>query len=399
MKQIILALVGVMIFLGCNSENNKLTSKLQRDLNPNATESELSKLIEDNNNFAYALYQNLDSSKNNTFFSPISISHALMMLYKGAAEETKQEMRMALNLTVDDARVDKIFNKLDLGLNVEVQEHIFKIANAIWPEKSFHFEQDYLDNIMVNYGASLKTLDYVNIPENSREKINSWVEDKTEDRIKDLIPEGAINSQTKMVISNATYFKDSWEHAFNPDNTKKGLFNKIETDFMNQTEVFPYYEDDNLQAIKLNYKSGISSMVIYLPKVDNLNQEAFNIEESFERYKVTLKMPKFEFISPSISLINTLETLGMKTAFDSKKANFSFLSKNGSLYVSDILHKAFIKIDEHGTEAAAATAILIKNTGIEEVPEANLTLDRPFIYQIVDNKTKQILFMGHMIKP
>ncbi len=402
MKEIITALVGAMLLVGCNStttEQNEIISKLQRDLEPKVSDTELKQLVNDNNKFAFSLYQNLDSSEENTFFSPISISHALMMTYEGAGGETKAEMKTALGLTLDDTRVHEAFNKLDLGLNVNDETHIFKIANAIWPEKSFKFEQNYLDTIMVNYGASLKTLDYANSPEVSRKEINSWVEDKTEDKIKDLIPEGAINSMTRMVLSNATYFKGEWEHTFNPDQTEKGFFNDIETDFMNQTEVFPYYEDDNLQAIKLGYKTGKSSMVIFLPKVDNLTPTAFNIEDSFERYRVTLKMPKFEFTSASISLTDTLKTLGMKSAFNSNEADFSFLSRSDSLYISDVLHKAFIKVDEQGTEAAAATAVLIATTGFEEAPSVNLTLDRPFIYQIIDNETKQILFMGHMIKP
>ena len=391
MKEIISAFVGAMIFLGCSGETNELESKLQRELEPKTSKAQLSQLVADNNKFALTLYQNLESNESNTFFSPISISHALMMTYAGASGETKQEMKRALNLTLDDDSIHKAFNRLDLDLNTD----IFKIANSIWPSKSFEFEQEYLDTIMVNYGASLKTLDYQNQPEESRITINKWVEEKTKDKIKELIPEGAITQMTKMVLSNATYFKGEWEHVFNPENTENGLFNNsVDVEYMNQTEIFPYYEDDSLQAIKLDYKSGKSSMIITLPKGDS-----YDIKGDFTRHRVTLKMPKFEFSSNSISLSKTMKTLGMKSAFDRDKADFSLMSKSGSLYISDILHKAFIKVDEHGTEAAAATAVLIDTTGFEEVPTATLTLDKPFIYQIVDNETGQILFMGHMLKP
>ncbi len=396
MKQIITAFVGAMFFLGCGSETNELESKLQRELEPKVSKTQLSQLVKDNNKFALSLYKNLDSNENNTFFSPISISQALMMTYAGASGVTKQEMKTALKITLDDDSLHKAFNKLDLGLNINDDTDIFKIANSIWPSKSFEFEQNYIDTIMVNYGASLKTLDYQNKPEESRKTINRWVEDKTEQRIKDLIPKGAINSMTRMVLSNATYFKGEWKHVFNPDNTQKGSFNNTieDVDYMNQTEIFPYYEDASLQAVKLDYKTGKNSMILILPKEDT-----YDIKGDFTRHRVTLKMPKFEFTSDSISLTDTMKTLGMKSAFNRDEADFSLMSKSGSLYISDIMHKAFIKVDEKGTEAAAATAVLIATTAIEEVPSVELTLDRPFIYQIIDNETGQILFMGHMLKP
>jgi serpin B len=403
MKEIITALVGAMLLVGCNSTSSKqdeVSSKLQRDLEPKVSEEELSQLVTDNNKFAFSLYQNLNDAQNNTFFSPVSISHALMMTYAGAEGETKEEMKTALGLTLDDTRIHESFNKLDLGLNTNDQTHIFNIANAIWPSRDFEFEQNYLDAIMVNYGASLKTLDYTNSPEESRKTINSWVEEKTEDKIKDLIPEGAITTMTKMVLSNATYFKASWEHPFNTDNTQRGIFNtEQEIDFMNQTEVFPYFEDENVQAIKLDYQGSKSAMIILLPKVDTFTPSTFNIQESFERYRVSLKMPKFKFTSDSISLTDTMKTLGMKLAFDSDRADFSNLSQKGSIYISNIMHKAFIEVDEHGTEAAAATAVLLSTTGIEIVPNAQMSIDKPFVYMIVDNETGQILFLGHMLKP
>jgi len=398
MKEIITVLFGAMLLVGCNttaSKQDEVSSKLQRDLEPNVSDAELSQLVADNNKFAHALFQNLDSSEENIFFSPISISHALMMTYAAAAGETKQEMKTALNLTLEDDRVHEAFNKLDLGLNMQEDTDIFKIANSIWPSKDFEFEENYLDAIMVNYGASLKTLDYQNKPEDSRKEINSWVEDKTEDKIKDLIPEGLITPLTKMVLSNATYFKGEWEHAFNPDNTQKGFFNNsIDVEYMNQTEVFPYYEDESLQAVKLDYKSGKNSMIIILPKGDS-----YDIKGDFTKHRVTLKMPKFEFTSKSISLVDTMKTLGMNRAFDNN-ADFSLMSSSSSLKIGDIIHKAFIKVDEQGTEAAAATVVLlVMKGGIVGVPTATLTLDKPFIYMIVDNETDQILFMGHMLKP
>lgn len=395
MKEIITTLVSMMLLVGCNSQTDALESKLQRELNPNATDTELQQLITDNNEFAYTLYKHLDDKENNTFFSPISISHALMMTYAGTGGETRKEMKTALNMTLDDSRVHQVYNKLELALNINEDQNIFKIVNSIWPSKDFAFEQNYLDTLLVNYGATLRTLDYLNQPDESRKTINSWVEDKTEGKITALIPEGAISTMTKMILSNATYFKAAWEHPFDSNSSKKGIFNNtIETDFMSQTEVFPYFEDENLQAIKLNYKTGKNSMVLILPKGDS-----YDIKGDFTKHRVTLKMPKFEFTSKSMSLTEILKKLGMKSAFDSNKADFSMMSQSSSLYISDILHKAFIKVDEQGSEAAAATTALLNTTGYEEVPTAELTLDKPFVYMIIDNETKLILFMGRMIKP
>ena len=406
MKQIITALVGMTLLVSCNSttsQENEVLSKLQRDLNPQVSETDLKQLVSNNNKFAFSLYQNLHTNQNNTFFSPISISHALIMTYAGTSGETKKEMKTALNLSLDDTKVHASFNKLDLGLNINDDTYIFKLANAIWPSQDFKFEQNYLDTIMVNYGASLKTLDYSTKPDESRNTINNSIAEKTENKIQDLIPKGAITPMTKMVLSNATYFKGSWEFPFDPNDTEKGIFdNSIETDFMSQTEIFSYFEDENLSAIKLGYKKQKSSMIIILPK-----DETFNISESivqhiqnnFIRHNVTLKMPKFKFTTDSISLTNTLESLGMKLAFDSTKADFSNLSQTSSIYISDILHKTFIEVDEYGTQAAAATTTLLSTTSQEIVSDAQMSLDKPFIYMIVDDQTRQILFLGYMLKP
>jgi serpin B len=407
MKQIIFAVITLLLFVGCNSTTSKqieTKSKLQRELNPVVNQTELKELVEGNNEFAFSLYNELNQENKNSFISPLSISHALVMTYLGANGETKDEMRMALGLMLDDSRIGDVFNKLDLELNVDDQDHIFQITNAIWPSNDLLFEEKYLDDIMLNFGAGLRTLDYKKDPEGSRVKINDWVASKTKNRIQDLIPKGAINSLTKMVLSNATYFKGKWEYPFDEKNTQNGVFNDtIDVEYMNQTEVFPYYEDENLQAVKLRYKTGKSAMIIILSK--NKSQPILSkkllqmINDGFKRYRVTLKMPKFKFTSDSISLTESMKKLGMNHAFYSDKADFSKISKNADLYISDILHKTFIKVDEYGTQAAAATAVLIEVTGIEDLLNANMTIDKTFTYLIIDEPTEQILFLGQMAEP
>jgi serpin B len=396
-----------MLFVGCDSTTSKQSetkSKLQRELNPVVDQRELKELVDGNNEFAFSLYHELNQENKNSLISPISISHALIMTYLGADGKTKDEMKTALSLRVDDSRIGDTFNKLDLELNVDDQDHILQIANAIWPSNDLLFEERYLDDIMLNFGAGLRTLDYKKDPEGSRVVINDWVANKTKNKIQDLIPKGAIDSLTKIVISNATYFKGKWEYPFDEENTQKGVFNDtIDVEYMNQTEIFPYYEDENLQAIKLRYKTGKSAMIIILPKdgsKPSLSKELFQkIDDGFEKYSVTLKMPKFKFTSNPMSLIESMKKLGMSRAF-SNKADFSKISKNADLYISDILHKTFIEVDEYGTEAAAATAVLIKTTGIiEGVLSANMTIDKTFTYMIIDEPTKQILFLGEMAEP
>jgi len=408
MKQIIFAFVCGLLFWGCNTnnlKNNDINSKLQRELNPDINETQLSKLIKGNNEFALSLYKKLAKEDKNLFFSPISITHALMMTYTGADGDTRSQMKEALRIKLDHTTVHKAFDKLDLSLDQRDEQYTFNIANSIWIEKDYEFKESYLDTIKVNYGASLKKLDFKHKPNQSKETINGWIEDKTDNEIKDLIPDGAITNLTKMVLTNAVYFKGEWKHTFDTDNSKKGLFNDTkEVIFMHQKEILPYFEDEDIQVVKLDYKSDKSSMIIILPKkgrtlelTDNYLQ---NIHDGFKDHRVILSIPKFKFTTNSISLKESLRELGMEFAFDDSRADFSKLSENRELHISDILHKAYINIDEFGTKAAAATAIMIGVTGyIVDIQEAYMSVDRPFIFLIVDNKTGQILFLGDMKEP
>ena len=408
MKQIITAFISMILLNACSTTSSEVVkqSKLQRDLSPKATESELQALVTSNNRFAFSLFEKLDKEDENSFFSPLSVTQALMMSYAGTAGETKQQMRKAMSLNLADTRVHEVYNKLDLALNNTSENHVVSIANAIWPSSDFTFEQSYLDTVMVNYGASLKTLDYLNNPKNSTDSINNWVEKKTNSKIKDLIPQGAISQHTKMVISNATYFKGNWKKEFSQEQSKKEMFTQFdgtlkESVFMHQSDVFSYFEDGTFQAIKLPYKGNKTSMLVLLPKDDTqaLSAEKLNdIQNSFQRYRVTLSLPKFKFTTNSMKLAQPLKSIGIELAFDSNRADFSKLSKTGGLYISNIIQKAFIEVDEKGTEAAAATAVLIGTTGIEEVPQAIMSVDKNFYYLIVDEATQSILFLGHMKK-
>jgi len=407
MKQIIVGIISMIFLNSCSTTSSEVVkkSKLQRELSPKATQSELQALVNSNNQFAFSLFEQLDKSDENSFFSPLSVTQALMMSYAGTDTETKQQMRDAMKLTLDDTRIHEVYNKLDLALNDTSDEHVVSIANSIWPSLDFDFEQSYLDTVMVNYGASLKTLDYKNSAKSSTDTINNWVEKKTNNKIKDLIPQGAINDNTKMVLSNATYFKGSWKKEFLEKDTKKESFTQLDgtekqTEFMHQSDVFSYFEDRDFQAIKLRYKKDKTSMLVLLPKNDTatLSQTKLDdIQKSFQRYRVTLSLPKFKLTTNSMQLIEPLKSLGIELAFDSSRADFSKLSKTPGLFITNMIQKAFIEIDEKGTQAAAATAVLIGVTGFEEVPTATMSVDKAFYYLIVDDATQSILFLGHMV--
>jgi len=282
------------------------------------------------------------------------------------------------------------------------------IANSIWGQQDFEFLTEFLDTLALNYGAGLRLVDFVKATEEARQAINQWVEDQTEDKIKDLIPEGVLDSMTRLVLANAIYFNAGWMHPFEEGNTQDGSFylldgSRVTAPFMSQEEDFRYAESDGFQAVELPYVGGNTSMVIFLPEADRL--DAFEaglsstrvneILEDLEMQNVRLRMPKFE-IESSYGLKEILSAMGMKNAFEA--ADFSGINGKTDLFISDILHKAYVSVDEEGTEAAAATAVIISLTSMPEAP-VEMTLDQPFIFMIRDNETGTILFIGRVMNP
>jgi serpin B len=308
------------------------------------------------------------------------------------------------------------FNALDLEL-AKLSEGIseeegdafrLNIANSLWGQQDFEFLAEFLDTLALNYGAGLRLVDFVKATEEARQAINQWVEDQTEEKIKDLIPEGVLDSMTRLVLANAIYFNAGWMNAFEEGNTQDGSFylldgSQVTAPFMSQEENFRYSNGGGYQAVELPYVGGDASMVILLPEAGEL--DAFEaglsstrvkeILESLEMKNVRLSMPKFEYES-SFSLKEILSAMGMKSAFES--ADFSGINGNKDLFISEILHKAYVSVDEEGTEAAAATAVIISLTSMPE-EAVEMTLDHPFIYMIRDNISGTILFMGRVLNP
>ncbi len=398
-----------------------LHSERSRELSPDVTETELNELVAGNNLFAFDLYQAIRSNQDgNLFYSPYSISLALAMTYTGARDETAEQMKIACYFTLSPDRLHPAFNALDLelakrGKNAEGQDgegFRLNIANSIWGQKGYAFLPDFLDALSQNYGAGMQLLDFANAPEDSRIIINDWVSGKTGEKIKDLIPQDAISDMTRLVLTNAIYFNAAWDSQFEEKLTQDGIFyladnTEINVPMMSQTEYLNYSEGEDYQAAEMMYDGREMSMVILLPHEgrfeefeSSLTSERLNeITDNLEGRYMTLKLPKFRYESDSVSLKETLSQMGMPVAFTWPGADFSGMDGDYDLYISDVFHKGFVSVNEAGTEAAAATAVIINDGSMppSDIPE--LTVNRPFIFFIRDIHTNTVLFIGRIASP
>jgi len=394
-----------------------LESDKERITSPDVSMSEQALLVEGNSAFAFDLYQALKEEDGNLFYSPYSISPALAMTYAGARGETAQQMADTLQFILEQDRLHPAFNWLDAELasrsegaeGKDGEGFRLNIVNAIWGQKDYEFLSDFLDVLAENYGAGLRILDFITETEKSRLTINDWVSDQTEGCIEDLIPQGAISELTRLVLTNAIYFNAAWAYPFDEDMTADGQFylldgGQVSVPMMKQTESFGYTEEEEYQAVELRYDGGELSMVILLPEAgqfeafeETLNaQQVDSIITGLKSTEVALTMPQFEFES-EFSLKDTLAWMGMPVAFSSA-ADFSGMTGKPELFISDVVHKAFVAVDEAGTEAAAATAVIMDLTAVPE-PPVEVTLDHPFIFLIRDIETGAVLFVGRVMNP
>lgn len=404
------------------SDSNKLTvsvpsgvlmSQKERITAPESSEIDLGKLVSGNTDFAFDVYRVISSTGDNLFFSPYSISSALSMTYAGARGETEKQMADTLRYRLSQALLHPAFNTLDIQLSQQSDEdeNGFKlnIVNAIWGQKDFPFLNSFLDVLAEEYGAGLRITDFAQEPEKSRLAINDWVSQQTADKINDLIPQGVINKATRLVLSNAVYFKAAWQAQFNEDATYDGVFymdnnDTVKVPMMTKTTSFRYTREDGYQAIELPYEGGEISMVILMPDRGRFDEVERNLDtdmvngalSNIQSREISLSLPRFEFES-GFNLKDALIQLGMVDAF-SENADFSGMTGNRDLLISDVVHKAFISVNEEGTEAAAATAVIMALTGLPDNP-LELTIDHPFIFLIRDIETGTILFMGRVLNP
>lgn len=375
---------------------------------------DLQALVRGNSEFALDIYHTVRDNEGNIFFSPYSISTAFAMTYSGARCETQKQMAAVLHFSLDAGRLHPSFSALQAHFQNLQENSPFRlnIANALWIQKEYELLQDFLELSQKYYQANLFNLNFRDDPEGSRIKINGWVADRTEGKIQDLLPAGTIKRLTRLVLTNAIYFKAEWEHTYSPHNTKEQDFwitpeEKIKVQMMSQKERFGYFENETLQILEMPYIRQDFSMVVFLPKKkDGLpdlesklnNDNIAKWSSGLVRQQVNVQFPKFT-TTQNIDLKTILKALGMVDAF-THNADFSGIEPKKELYITDALHKAFIDVDELGTEAAAATAVSMGVTSIPPprvVPE--FTADHPFFYLIKDHKTKSILFMGRLTRP
>ena len=390
-----------------------------------ATEQGIREVVNANNQFALELYSELSKNeKGNIFYSPYSIFAALSMTYEGAKGQTADEMKSVFHFPESNIlrpNFAAIYNNINQGN----KNYKLRTGNALWVQKDYPFLENYTNVVEKYYGGKAANLDFIKETEKSRQTINSFIEEQTNNKIKDLIPQGVLGPMTRLVLTNAIYFKGTWEWEFNPKNTGKMDFkitptNVIKTPMMYmkpEKTKFNYADLGKLQILELPYKGDKISMLILLPKQEEhydfetrkkiaTNYTLEDIELSYEKleeWKSQMKetkmdviyLPKFEF-DTKYFMGDTLSTMGMPTAF-SMRADFSGMTTAEQLYINQVIHQAYVKVDEKGTEAAAATAVVMKATSA--MPTNVFRADHPFIFIIQEKDTGNILFLGRVVDP
>lgn len=399
-----------------NTPGCVVASEKQRISNPSVAAPDLDAAVDGNTAFALDLYQQLRTEKGNLFYSPFSISEALAMTYAGARGPTETQMAKALHFSLPQAKLHPAFNAIDLALasrgqgaaGSDSQGFRLNVTNALWGQLGAAFEAPFLDTLGQNYGAGMHVVNFVEEAETSRGIINTWVAKKTEDRIKDLLPQGSISSDTRLVLTNAIYFNAAWASPFDPAKTALADFtlsdgSKVKAQTMSDVQEVPYGDGSDYAAVSLPYDGGELSMVLILPPQGGL--DAFEasltparlatILDGLGNHSVTITMPRFK-IESAFSLKEQLSKLGMTDAFG-EGADFSGINGKRDLSIGSVVHKAFVNVGETGTEAAAATGVTV---GVTSVPEpAEIHLDHPYLFLIRDNATKSILFLGRVENP
>ena len=379
------------------------------------------RLVAGNTEFSLVLYRQLlnefgkKDKDFNIFFSPNSLSTALAMTYGGARGETQEQMADVLHFNLGQDRLHSAFEKLRKDLDAQEKDKGYQlsVANALWGQKGYPFLPDFLELTRKRYGAGLKQVDFSRETEKARKTINAWVEKQTKDKIKNLIPKNILTRLTRLVLTNAIYFKGDWASKFKEEKTQEEFFytksdKKIKVPLMHQTETFRYGQTDQLQILELPYKGEQLSMVVLLPKGRNdlgrleKNLKPENLKnwlKKLRKRKVEVYLPKFKLTS-KFSLSNILEKMGMPFAFDKPAgtADFSGMDGRRELFISAVLHKAFVEVNEEGTEAAAATAVVMSLRSMPTPPPV-FRADHPFVFIIRDNPTGSILFMGRLANP
>jgi serpin B len=365
-----------------------------------------------NNAFAFDLYAKLAPGQGNLFYSPLSISTALAMTASGARGETAADMAKVLHLPEDAVQAHDAMGALLRELTAADKPRPFQlhIANALWGQRGLNFLPAFLQLVRTRYGADLRETDFRD-PVTACKVINAWVEAQTQRKIKDLLNPSAVDASTRLVLTNAIYFKSSWLHQFREQATKEEDFHvtpdqSARVRMMHQSENYRYGEHGGVQVLELPYAGGELAMYVLLPaKVDGLaSLEATMTAESLgglvtklTPHQVDVAFPKFK-VESEFSLKKTLSALGMARAF-SNEADFSGMTGTPELQIADVVHKAYVNVDERGTEAAAATATIMRAMAALPREPVSFRADHPFLFVIRERHSGSILFQGRVLNP
>ncbi|MFH0801773.1 MAG: serpin family protein [bacterium] len=366
-------------------------------------------LAEGNNRFALSLYLRLRSRQENLFFSPMSLTTALGMVYAGSRGRTAQEMARVLYFPNDRKILSRSMRDLTQVLKKKSEGVELTIANALWGQKGYNFLKSYWDVLQTSYSAGLFEADFQKDTEGARQAINEWTEQNTENRIKELLKPGILKPATQLVLTNAIYFNGKWKTPFRMEETKEDAFfllsgTKVAVPLMFREGLLPYGEEKNCQIIELPYGENDFSMLLFLPQKQaglpelekSLTQE--KLKPALSKKKVRVFLPKFVMES-EFSLAETLQAMGMKIAF-SPAADFTGMSPRRDLRISAVIHKAFVDVGEEGTEASAATAVVMTKMALPvREPVKVFRADHPFLFLIRHNASGSTLFMGRMMNP
>jgi serpin B len=409
MKSTVPAFVSLLLF-ACNPEGRAMD-----------TAEPIATLVKGDTAFALDLYAQLSRQTGNRFVCPFSISTALAMTYAGAEADTARQMARTLHFTLPPDRLHPAFHRLIAELHSrgaapagapEPYVQLFT-ANALWGQKGLPVLSDFRKRIEVNYKGGLYDVDFRAAPEEARRTVNAWVEEQTKTKIRDLLKPEHITPDTLLILTNAIYFKALWESPFRKEDTRSEPFHlaakeEKPVEMMNQSGRFRYYDAGRVRALELPYRGRALALVILLPRaVDGLpaleeSLQPADLEKSLEKlspHTVQLSLPRFK-LTDEFELSRVLAELGMPLAFDRSRADFSGITGTRELVISAVVHKAFLEVDEKGTEAAAATAVtMMRASAMIAAKPIVFRADHPFLFLIRDTSTGSILFLGRLVNP
>jgi len=422
-----LAIVATIAFIplivgGCGGGTSLAMSDLSRRA-PAASQDEIRAAASSVGDFGADLYGILASGSGdgNLVFSPMSIVTALAMTYAGAAGATAEEMAATLHFTLADDALHQAFNSLDATIESRSRGKesgkddregvLVRTANSLWAQKGLAFQPPFLDTLAANYGAGVRLCDFAEAAEKARNDINAWAAKETEDKIPKLLAPGILSAMTRLVLVNAVYLDATWGSPFDPNLTGDREFTTltgetVTTPCMYQESSFPYASGDGWQVVELPYTGGQLAMMLLVPdegrfaEIESgmsgglLDEAATALSKGTE---IALTLPKFEMRTQA-GLSDALIALGMESAFGAG-ADFSGMTTQADLFISAVVHEAFIAVDEKGTEAAAATAVVMDEMAEMPVERVILKIDRPFIFALRDRETGAVLFLGRVTDP